>query len=66
MVKFWWRFRSRILIRIATLVRRVLTEVCTVPMLVICVIYGFFKKLQFIHTVNGDESKTAKIIKRHN
>jgi len=23
------------------------------------------KKLQFIHTVNGDGSKTAKIIKTH-
>ena len=25
----------------------------------------YVKKLQFIHTVNGDGSKTAKIIKRH-
>jgi len=25
----------------------------------------YVKKLQFMHTVNGDGSKTAKIIKRH-
>jgi len=25
----------------------------------------YVKKLQFIHNVNGDGSKTAKIIKRH-
>jgi len=35
MVKFWWRSgsRIRIRIRIATLVRRALAEVCTVPVL---------------------------------
>ena len=32
-VKFWWQSGSRI--RIATLVRRALAEVCTVPVLVV-------------------------------
>jgi len=41
LVKFWWRSGSRIRsciqipIRIATLVRRALAEVCTVPVLLI-------------------------------
>ena len=26
--------------------------------------YGVYVKMQFIHTVNGDVSKTAKIIKK--
>ena len=29
-----------------------------------CILWINVKKLQFIHTVNGDRSKTAKIIKR--
>ena len=33
MIKFWWRSGSRI--RIATLVRRALAEVCTVPALLV-------------------------------
>jgi len=45
MIKFWWRsgsgiririwIRIRIRIRVATLVRRALAEVCTVPVLVV-------------------------------
>jgi len=41
MIKFWWRsesginIRIRIRIRIATLVRRTLAEVCTVPVLLV-------------------------------
>jgi len=39
--KLWWRFgsRIRIRIRIATLVRRALAEVCTVPMLLVTGIF---------------------------
>jgi len=41
-VKFWWRsssrIRIRIRIRIATLIRRALAEVCTVPVLVVNII----------------------------
>ena len=33
--KVWWRSESRIRIRIATLVRRALAEVCTVPVLLV-------------------------------
>jgi len=32
-IKFWWRFGSRI--RIATLVRRALAEICTVSVLLV-------------------------------
>ena len=32
--------------------------------LCVVILYINVKKLQFIHTVNGDGSKTAKIIKR--
>ena len=35
MIKVWWRSESRIRIRIATLVRRALAEVCTVPVLLV-------------------------------
>ena len=35
MIKFWWRSGSRIWIRIATLVRRALAGVCTVPVLLV-------------------------------
>jgi len=35
MIKFWWHSGSRIRIRIATLVRRALAEVCTVPVLLV-------------------------------
>ena len=38
MTKFWWQSGSRIRIQIATLVRRGLAEVCTVPVLL--VLYG--------------------------
>jgi len=41
MIKFWWlsesRIRITIRIRIATLVRRVLVEVCTVPLLLVLI-----------------------------
>jgi len=39
MIKFWWRSRSgiRIWICIATLVRRALAEVCTLPVLLIII-----------------------------
>ena len=46
MVKFWWRSGSRIgiriqiRIRIATLVRCALVEVCTVPVLLVLVCFG--------------------------
>ena len=42
LIKFWWRSGSRIWIRIciATLVRRALAEVCTVPMLLVIVVVG--------------------------
>jgi len=36
-VKFWWRSGSGIRIRIATLIRRALAEVCTVPVLLVMV-----------------------------
>jgi len=48
MIKFWWRSGSRIWIRIririATLVRRVLAEVCTVPVLLVakCLVFRGF------------------------
>jgi len=35
MTKVWWRSGSRIRIRIETLLRRALAEVCTVPVLVV-------------------------------
>jgi len=35
MIKFWWRSGSRIRIRIATLVKRALAEVRTVPVLLV-------------------------------
>jgi len=35
MIKFWWQSGSRNRIRIATLVRRDLVEVCTVPVLLV-------------------------------
>jgi len=35
MIKFWWRSGSRIQLRIATLVRGALAEVCTVPVLLV-------------------------------
>ena len=41
MVKFSWRSVSRIRIRIATLVRRALAEVCTVPVFLVISIYGY-------------------------
>jgi len=34
-IKFWWRSGSGIRIRIETLVRRALAEVCTVPVLLV-------------------------------
>jgi len=34
-IKFWWRYGSRI--RIATLVRRALAEVCTVPVYLVII-----------------------------
>jgi len=34
-IKFWWRSGSRIRIRIVTLVKRALAEVCTVPVLLV-------------------------------
>jgi len=34
-IKFWWRSGSGIRIRIATLVRRALADVCTVPVLLV-------------------------------
>ena len=37
MIKFWWRSGSQIRIGITTLVRRVLAEVCTVPVLLVMV-----------------------------
>ena len=44
MIKFQWRSGSRIRIgiRIATLVRRALAEVCTVPVLLVCFCYVEF------------------------
>jgi len=35
MIKFWWRSGSQIRIRVVTLVRRALAEVCTVPVLLV-------------------------------
>jgi len=35
MIKFWWRSRSQIRIRVTTLVRRTLAEVCTVAVLLV-------------------------------
>jgi len=39
MVKFWWQSASRIWIRIAPLVRHALAEVCTVPVLLVVVVF---------------------------
>ena len=48
MMKFWWRsvsgIRIWIWIRIAALVRRALTEVCTVPVLLVCFFFNSFHK----------------------
>jgi len=40
MIKFWWRSGSGIPICIATLVRRTLVEVCTVPVLLVVIVGG--------------------------
>jgi len=49
LLKFWWRFGSPTGYRDCFPDSSLLGDICT--------------KLQFIHTVNGDGSKTAKIIK---
>jgi len=45
MIKFWWRSRSGIQIRIqiciTTLVRHALAEVCIVPVLLVCYLFIF-------------------------
>ena len=47
-IKFWWRFgswiriRTRIQVRVATLVRRALVETCTVPLLLVILYYYYF------------------------
>ena len=39
-IKFWWRSRSGIRIRIMTLVRRSLAEVCTLPVLLVTLAFS--------------------------
>jgi len=51
MIKFWWRFGSRIRIdiriRIATLVSRALAEVCIVPVLLETVLENDLKQYDY-------------------
>ena len=46
-IKFWWRSGSRIRIRIATLVRCALAEVCTVPVLLVYIMFYVFNVFSF-------------------
>ena len=47
MIKLWWRSGSQIRIRIATLVRPALAEVCTLPVLQVVIIISFHASLIF-------------------
>jgi len=49
LIKSWWRSGSRIRIRIATLVRRALAEVWTVPVLVV---YNSIEEYSEVKTVD--------------
>ena len=48
-IKFWWLSGSRIRIRIATLVRRALAEVGTVPVLLVVTPFALLDSLQLLH-----------------
>jgi len=70
-IQFWWRSRSRIGIRIATLVRRVLAEVCPVPVLLVhytAIILGLrplsttaTRSIASTHRLNKDSDKHSHI-----
>jgi len=50
-IKFWWLSGSRIRIRIATLVRRALAEVGTVPVLLVVTHFTLLDSLLLLHCV---------------
>jgi len=66
-IKFWWhsgsrsRIRIRMRIRIATLARRALAEVCTVPVLLVVVCFSYLHRYATTYdwSVNAGCTKTS-------